>query len=411
MEMPGSSGSNERLAMDGGPPVIKGSIPSWPYYDVDEIEAAVTVLRSGRVNYWTGDLCRAFEREFARFVGVQYGVAVANGTLALELALRALGIGPGDEVVTTPRTFYANVTSVLAVGARAKFADIDRDSGNITAKSVEEALSPQTKAIVAVHLAGWPCDMPELRALADRRDLLLIEDCSQAHGGMIDDRMVGSWGDAAAFSFCQDKILTTGGEGGMLLTSDESIRARAWSYKDHGKSYEAVYRRPHGSGFRWVHDDVGSNWRMMEIQAAIGLCQLGKLPDWLRARRERAQQLIRCFEAIDGLRAPRPRPNTSHSYYRVYAYLQPEALLREWTRDRIISALNAEGVPCQVGSCSEVYLEAGAVGRGLAPRNRLPVAKELGDTSLCFQCHPTLNEETIEAICRAIEKVFAYASR
>jgi hypothetical protein len=348
---------------------------------------------------------------FARFVGAQFGVAVANGTLALELALRALGVGPGDDVVTTPRSFFATVTSILAVGARPVFADIDRDSGNVTSRTVEAALTPRTRAIVAVHLGGWPCDMPGLRELADRRDLLLVEDCAQAHGAMIDGRMAGAWGDAAAFSFCQDKIMTTGGEGGMLLLHDEAAWARAWSYKDHGKSYEAVHSRAHGPGFRWVHERAGSNWRMIEMQAAIGLCQLRKLPDWLRARRENAEHMLSRFEAITALRAPRPGPDTLHAYYRVYVYVRPEALALNWTRDRIMTAIAAEGVPCQVGSCSELYLEAGARGRGLAPDERLPVAKELGETSLCFLCHPTLNEGAIEATCRAAEKVCAVAKR
>lgn len=403
--------SHTRLAIDGGPAELNDPVPPWPHYDTDEIEAVTAVLRSGRVNYWTGSLCHEFETAFARFVGVPFGVVVANGTLALELALRALGVGPGDDVVTTPRSFFATITSILAVGARPVFADLDRRSGNVTSRSVEAALTPRTRAIVAVHLGGWPCDMPALRALADQRELLLVEDCAQAHGGMIGGRMVGTWGDAAAFSFCQDKIISTGGEGGMLLMRDEAAWARAWSYKDHGKSYEAVYRHEHGPGFRWVHEGVGSNWRMTEMQAAIGLCQLRKLPNWLRARHGNAEHMLSRFEAITTLRAPRPEPATSHAYYRVYVYVRPDALAPKWTRDRIMTAILAEGVPCQVGSCSEMYLEAVARGKGLAPDERLPVAKELGETSLCFICHPTLNEGFIEATCRAVEKVCAIATR
>lgn len=403
--------SSTRLAIDGGPAELNGPLPPWPHYDVDEIEAVMAVLRSGRVNYWTGNLCHEFEMAFARLLDMQFSVAVANGTLALELAFRALGVGPGDDVVTTPRSFFATVTSILAVGARPVFADIDRDSGNITSKNVEAALTPRTKAIVAVHLGGWPCDMKALRALADRHGLLLVEDCAQAHGGMIGGRMVGTWGDAAAFSFCQDKIINTGGEGGMLLLRDEAVWARAWSYKDHGKSYEAVYRQTHGPGFRWVHAGVGSNWRMTEMQAAIGLRQLRKLPDWLRTRRTNAEYMLGRLKAITALRAPIPEPDTTHAYYRVYAYVRPEALAAAWTRNRVLTAIAAEGVPCQAGSCSEMYLEAGARAQGLEPDEGLSVAKELGETSLCFLCHPTLDEDVTESMCRAVEKVFAIASR
>jgi len=402
--------SRIRLAIDGGPVELTNPFPPWPYFDVDEIDAVTGVLRSGRVNYWTGSLCHEFEQTFARTFEMPFAVSVANGTLALELGFRALGIGPGDDVVTTCRSFFATVTSILAVGARPVFADVDRDSGNVTPESVEKAVTPKTKAIVVVHVGGWPCDMPALRTLADRHGLDLVEDCAQAHGAVIGGHMVGSWGDVAAFSFCQDKIITTGGEGGMLLLRDEATWARAWSYKDHGKSYEAVYRRSHEPGFRWLHEGVGSNWRMTEMQAAIGICQMRKLPDWLRTRRENAEQMLSRFATMTALRAPRPGPDTLHAYYRVYAYVQSEALAPGWTRDRIMTAIVAEGIPCGVGSCPEMYLEAGARRRGLASDERLPVAKELGETSLCFLCHPTVNEEVVEATCRAVEKVCTIAT-
>ena len=411
--MKNSNGLDEnsrRLAIEGGNPGIIAPLPTWPLFEPDEIEAVSAVLRSGRVNYWTGNLCRDFERAFSEFVGTQYGVAVANGTLALELAFRALGVGSGDDVVTTPRSFYATITSILAVGARPVFADVDRDSGNLTPETVEAALTTRTKAIVAVHIGGWPCDMRALRALAESLGLLLIEDCAQAHGGMIGGRMVGSWGHAAAFSFCQDKIVTTGGEGGMLLLSDEETWKRAWSYKDHGKSHEALCQHEFAPGYRWLHVGEGSNWRMTEMQAAIGLCQLRKLPDWLHARRKNAQHMLSRFCNLPNLRVPRPNPDTLHAYYRVYTYVRPETLAPNWTRDRIIDAIMAEGVPCQVGSCPELYLEAGVRNRGLAPSERLPIAKELGETSLSFLCHPNLNEETIEATCCVVAKVFNSAS-
>ena len=403
-------GSLARLAIDGGTPVFTDSIPPWPHYEPDEIEAAVEVLRSGRVNYWTGPHCDEFETEFARMVDMPYGVSVANGTLALELGLRALGVAPGDEVVTTSRSFFGTITSILAVGARPVFADVDAESGNITAESVEQVLSPRTKAILPVHLGGWPCDMPALRALADLHGLRLLEDCAQAHGATISSAMVGSWGDAAGFSFCQDKIVSTGGEGGMLLLRDAADWAQAWAYKDHGKSYDAVHHRKHGPGYRWLHEGVGSNWRMTEMQAAIGVRQLRKLPERLAARRANAGRLLDRFETIPALRAPRPGTDLKHAHYRVYAYVRPEALAPGWTRERIMTAIVAEGVPCQVGSCSELYREEGLQALGLAPRRRLEVAKELGVTALCFPCHPSIGRSTIEAMGTAVEKVCAAAT-
>src|SRR5208282_1519874 len=264
------------------------SFPSWPYFEADEIEAAASVLRSGKVNYWTGDLGRRFEDEFAAYVGCRHAVALSNGTVALELALHALGVGAEDEVITTSRTFIASASCAVMRGARPVLADVDRDSQNITAETIRAALSPRTKAIIAVHLAGWPCDMDPILRLAGERGLKVIEDCAQALGATYKGRPVGSMGDAAAFSFCQDKIMTTGGEGGMMTTHNEEVWKRAWSFKDHGKSYDAVHRRAHPPGFRWLHESFGTNWRMTEMQSAIGRVALRKVAAWVEIRRRNA---------------------------------------------------------------------------------------------------------------------------
>ncbi len=302
------------LAMDGGPPVRSKSFPPWPYYEPDEMEAVTAVLASGRVNYWTGEEGRQFESEFAAQVGTQHAVAVMNGSVALELALRALGLGPGDEVVVPARSFIASASSVVLVGARPVFADVDPLSGNLTAESIAAVLSPRTRAVIVVHLGGWPCDMDSISALTQARGLRLIEDCAQAHGATYKGRQVGSFGAAAAFSFCQDKIMSTGGEGGMLVCNDETVWQRAWSYKDHGKSWDAVYRRQHPPGFRWLHESFGSNWRMTEMQAAIGRRQLKKLSSWVAQRQQNALALElalrRCGRPANrpSARAHRPCP-------------------------------------------------------------------------------------------------------
>jgi dTDP-4-amino-4,6-dideoxygalactose transaminase len=383
----------------------------WPHFDDEQIAAAAAVLRSGKVNYWTGGEGRAFEQEFARACGAEFGIALANGTVALDLALHVLDIGPGDEVVVTPRSFIASASTVALCGARPVFADVDPDSQNVTPATVRAALSSRTRAIFAVHLAGWPCDMDGLLALAREHDLKLIEDCAQALGATWDGRQVGSFGHVAAFSFCQDKIITTAGEGGFLTTSDEALWRAAWSFKDHGKSYDAMHHRQHPPGFRWVHESLGTNWRMTEVQAAIGRCQLRRLPEWLSLRRRNAASIAGRLRALPLLRVPEPPPHVGHAWYKFYAFVRPERLARGWTRDRIMAAIVARGIPCLVGSCSEIYLERAFTDRASGPARRLPVARELGATSLMFLIHPTLTPADMEDACRVVEDVCALATR
>ncbi len=380
----------------------------WPYFADDEIEAAALVLRSGKVNYWTGQEGRLFEAEFAEFVGCQYAIALANGTVALECALKALGVGPGDEVVTTSRTFIASASCAAMLGARPVFADVDRESQNITADSVRDVLTPRTKAIVAVHLAGWPCEMDAILALARERGIKVVEDCAQAHGATYKGRPVGSMGDVGAFSFCQDKIMTTAGEGGMVTTNSKELWNIMWSLKDHGKSYDAVYNREHTPGFRWLHESFGTNWRMTEVQSAIGRIALRKLPEWSSVRRKYSRILTDRLDGVPGLRVTKPPVYIEHAYYKYYAFVRPEALRPGWNRDRIVEAIVAEGVPCFSGSCSEVYLEK-AFPEEWQPRKPLPVARELGETSLMFLVHPTLTEERIHTACDVVESVMSSA--
>lgn len=400
----------QRLALDGGAPVRKAPFAPWPHFAADEIEAVAAVLRSGRVNYWTGEQSQEFEREFARFVGVRHAVALANGTLALELALHALGIGPGDEVVVPCKTFIASASCVARVGATPVVADIDPDSQNITAASIASVLTPRSKAVMAVHLAGWPCEMDEILALAQARGLSVLEDCAQSVGARYKGRTTGSIGDIGAFSFCQDKILTTGGEGGMLVTNSRELWEKAWSYKDHGKNYAAVFEREHPYGFRWLHESFGSNARITEMQSAIGRLQLKKLPQWLALRRRNADLLSLGLSAIPGLRLASPPAHAEHAYYKYYAFIRPEMLRPGWTTERILEALNAEGIPCGVGSCSEIYREKAFVDAGLGPAKPLPVASRLADSTLMFMLHPGLTEQDLHDTCAAAAKVMRAAT-
>ena len=398
------------LAVDGGAPVRSLPFPSWPSFDNDVAAAATRVLRSGKVNYWTGDEGRLFEEEFAKLVGVKHAIVLANGTVALEAALKAVGVAPGDEVVTTSRTFLASATCAISVGATPRFADIDRNSGNVTADTIEAALTPKTRAIIAVHLAGWPCDMAPIMALAERRGIKVIEDCAQAHGATIDGKPVGSIGHVNAWSFCQDKIMTTGGEGGAVTTNDSAAWDLMWSLKDHGKSFNAVYKKSHPPGFRWLHEGFGSNWRLTEMQSAMGRLLLKKLPEWVAVRRQHAAALNDALSRQPAIRVTLPPANVYHSYYKFYSYVRPEALRAGWNRDRIMAAISAEGAAAFSGSCSEIYLERCFVDAGLSPAVRLPIARELGETSLMFLVHPTIESSDIQDTIRAIEKVLAKAT-
>jgi len=385
------------------------SLAAWPLYEDDEIAVSAKVLRSGKVNYWTGNEGKEFERDYSDYTGSRHAVAVANGSLALELALKILGVGPGDEVITSPRTFIASASSAVAVGARPVFADVDRVSQNITAESIRAVMTPSTKAIIAVHLAGWPCEMDDIMALAREHGVKVIEDCAQAHGATYKGRPVGSIGDVGAFSFCQDKIITTAGEGGMITLDSDEMFEKAWAYKDHGKSYDAVYRRTHEPGFRWLHESFGTNWRLTEIQSAIGRLQLRKLPRWVQARRENAAILTECVSELPGLRVTLPPEHIGHAYYKYYVFVRAEALRASWSRDRILDEITRRGIPCFSGSCSEVYLEK-AFPAKWRPENRLPIARELGETSLMFQVHPTLSRDQILRACDVLREVMYEAT-
>lgn len=390
---------------------LERALAPWPVFAPDEVEAAARVLESGKVNYWTGDEGRAFEREYAEALGVNHAIALHNGTVALELALYALGVGAGDEVVTTPRTFIASASAAVMRGAVPVMADVDPDSGNITAETIEKVLTPRSRAIIAVHLAGWPCEMDPILALARERGIFVIEDCAQAHGATYKGRPVGTLGDVGCFSFCQDKIVTTGGEGGLLVTDDAALWKKAWAFKDHGKNYEAVYEREHPPGFRWLHESFGTNWRMLEVQAAIGRAQLRKLPQWTRRRQENAAALAARLSRLPALRVPQVPADIGHAQYKFYAYLRPERLHAGWSRERIMAEITARGAPCFSGSCSEIYLEKAFVDAKLGPAERLPVARELGETSLMFLVHPTLSPEDMCAVADVVEDVLREATR
>lgn len=389
--------------------MLNSPFSPWPSFTEEEANAVRDVILSNKVNYWTGQECREFEKEFAAWSGCAHAVALTNGTVALDLAFQALGIGAGDEVIVTSRTFLASVSSIVNAGATPVFADVDADSQNITAQTIQAVLTSRTRAVVCVHLAGWPCDMDPIMALAEQHGLKVIEDCAQAHGAKYKGRPVGSIGHIGAWSFCQDKIMTTGGEGGMVTTNDRSLWSAMWSYKDHGKSWEAVYERQHAPGFRWLHESFGTNWRMMEVQGVLGRIQLQRMAQWQETRLANARKIWDTASQLPGLRVPAIAPDILHAAYKCYVFVEPQSLKPDWTRDRILNEVAARGVPCFSGSCSEVYLEKAFDGTPWRPAQRLPQAVQLGETSLMFMVHPTLTAAEIDKTCKVLQDVMREA--
>ncbi len=396
--------------------MINNKYSPWPSFSNEEIQSVKEVLLSNKVNYWTGNECREFEKEFAAWSDSKYAVSLANGTLALDIAFRALGIGNGDEVIVTSRSYIASVTSIINSNATPVFVDIDPESQNITPENIRSAITNKTKAIVCVHLAGWPCEMDEIMAIAKSHNLFVIEDCAQAHGAKYKGISVGSIGDIGCWSFCQDKIMTTGGEGGMVTTNKKSLWLKMWEYKDHGKSYKAVYGKDHPEGFRWLHESFGTNWRMTEMQGAIGRIQLKRMPEWTELRNRNALILNQAFDHFSNeiglLRIPQLKSDKKcvHAYYKYYVFVKRDSLKNNWDRDKIISEINSQGVPCIHGSCSEIYLEKAFDKTNFRPKRRLKVAKELGETSIVFLVHPTLSKEEMSEIADKASSVFSKAA-
>jgi dTDP-4-amino-4,6-dideoxygalactose transaminase len=375
-------------------------IPKWPIYTQDELDAVHAVLVAGKGNYWAGEEGRSFEQEFANWCGAKHGLCMSNGTIALELAFRACGIGGGDEVIVTPRSFLASVAAVVAVGAIPVFADVEQDSGNISAKTIKKVITNKTRGIVPVHLGGWPADMPSIMELAKEHRLKVVEDCAQAHGAEIHGQRVGSFGHAAAFSFCQDKIMSTGGEGGMILTNDEEVRDIVWSLRDHGRNRERTLSNDHPPGFRWTQERIGTNGRMTEMQAAIGRCQLKKVDSWVSQRQKNAKQISSSLQGISGLRVPAPSETYKHAYYRSTVIFDEEE-----ARSLVVKKLQESGLPASVGPCPEIYLEEAFVNLGVVPEAPCPVAHDLGKKTMVLSVHSgmeTLLPEILDEITGVI---------
>ena len=382
-------------------------LSSWPFYDEEQLCRVKEILQSGRVNYWTGDQGKLFEKEFSEKFNSKYSIALANGSLALSCAYLALELQRGDEIITTSRTFIATASSAVLLGLKPVFVDVDIDSGAISVEEIEKSISKKTKAIVVVHLGGWPADMIKIKEIAKKHSLFIIEDCSQAHGAKINGRNIGTFGDIATWSFCQDKIITTGGEGGMLTTNDVDFFNRVWSFKDHGKTYNHFQDGSKRNYlFRWVHDNFGSNFRLTEMQSSIGRIQINRLDRWVALRNRNANILISYLSQINQIRIPIPPENLLHAYYKFYCYVDENQFLSDWNRERLIQELSIDGFPAFSGSCSEIYLEKCFKDNGFAPKISLKNAELLGKTSIMFLVHPTITIDEMHRYANAILNTF-----
>lgn len=383
----------------------------WPFFAEDEIDAVTDVLRSGLVNYRTGPEGKALESEYAASVGVPHALTVANGTAALEIALAAIKIGAGDQVIVPARTFVATAAAVALCGATPVVADIDPISQNLTAQTITAVLTDRTRAIIPVHLAGWPADMDEILTIARASGLVVIEDCAQAHGALYKGQPVGTLGDIGCFSFCQDKIISTGGEGGLVITKDDELYKRMWSLRDHGWDYDRAHNIDNSPGFKWLVDTFSTNWRMTESQSAIGRIQLQKLEGWVDQRRANASYLT---NALDGLAVARnltPPDSVKHSYYKYNVLIDRQALAENWTRDRIVDELNSLGIPARVGACPDIADEAAFRNAGIDTSNPRPNAADIADCTIMLPVHPTLTTGNMEFMANALRKVLSNANR
>jgi dTDP-4-amino-4,6-dideoxygalactose transaminase len=382
---------------------------TWPSFDYKDASKISQILLSNKVNYWTGNEGKKFEKEFAKFANTKYAIAVSNGTVALDLALKLLNLKKNDEVIVTPRSFIASVSSVINCGATPVFADIDINSGNICLNTISKVITKKTKAIICVHIAGFPCAMDKIMKFAKKKSLKVIEDCSQAHGAKIKNKSVGSFGDISAWSFCQEKNITTGGEGGMITTNSYRLWKKCWSLKDHGKNYkEAFFSK--SKGYKWLHHSFGGNYRLTEFQSALGRIQLKKINTWNNKRNFNSKVILDELKKYKGLvNIPNIPKDYKHAWYRCCVSINKCFLKKNWTRDKIIDELSIRGIGVNIGSCPEIYLEKAFKNKPYKPKRRLVNAKVLGETNIAFLVHPTISSGELLNIKKSINQVFQRA--
>jgi len=379
-------------------------------YSKKSINKIKSILSSGKVNYWNGNEGKKFEREFSNYIGNKYSVAVSNGSVALEIALKTLGLKKKDQVIVSSRSFVISASCVLNLGLKPVFADVDHN-GNLNINTIKKAYNSNVKAIIIVHLNGLACDLQPIVKFVKKNKIFLIEDCSQAHGAVYQNKKVGSFGDISTWSFCTDKIISTGGEGGLISTNKKKLWLKSWSLKDHGKNYMSCFFKKHKTGFKWLHDNLGSNHRMTEIQAYLGREQLKTLDKNINIRNLIANLYLdglkNYYQKFDVLIKPNFKCQSCplkkniencnkcvHSFYRLNLFVNKKKI----NQIKLVELLNKKMIDCSIGACPEIYREKIFKKYKLSPKKRLSNAKLLGETSIVFPINPqkSLNKVNLE---------------
>ena len=388
-----------------------------PFYSNKSIQKIGPLLKSGKVNYWSGNECKKFEQEFSNYLGNKYSLAVSNGSVALEMALKALSFNKRDKIIVSPRSFIMSASCTLSVGLKPVFADVD-DNGNLSIEGIKKVYSKNVRAIILVHLNGLSCDLDPIMKFAKKNKIFLIEDCSQAHGAIYKGKKVGTFGDISTWSFCQDKIISTGGEGGMISTNNKKLWLKCWSLKDHGKNYNSCFVKKHKIGFKWLHDNLGSNYRMTEMQALLGREQLKILDKQIKKRNIIANLYLNglkdYYEKYNILKKPdfeyktsywmgskKTRNKNTHAFYRLNLYINKDKI----EQLKLIEQFNKKKINCGIGSCPEIYREKIFKNLNFYPKKRLSNAKLLGEISIVFPINPNRALKKIKWEINSIKQI------
>lgn len=393
----------EHLAIDGGTPIRTEPFPAWPIYGKREEQELLSVLYSGHWGETSGQVSARFIRRFADFQQAEFGVPVPNGTLALEVSLSALGVGFGDEVITTAYTFIATASSAFAVGAKPVFVDIDPATNNIDPAKLEAAITPRTKAIVPVHIGGHPADLDAIIDIARQHGLAVLEDAAQAWGSEWKGKRVGAIGDLGTFSFQSSKNITAG-EGGAVLTNNRDLYGLVWSLHNVG-------RLPEGGWYQ--HENLGRNLRITEFQSAILIAQLERLPEQTATRNRNAWRLIEALADVPGIDPVKPDSRATASSWHLFQIRYDPASFGGHDRDEFLAALHAEGIPCSGGYVPLIHAPAirntlrerfGA--ESLANLQEVPHADAAGKSTVWLTQTMLLgSDEDTDQIAAAIAKI------
>ncbi len=331
----------------------------WPQHSKKEIYKVLQILKNGNTNYLFGNEGIEFEKEFAEFSNSKYAVALSNGTVALDLAIKSLNLKKNSEIIVTPRSFIASASCILLNNLKPKFIDVDKNTHNITLEQISKSINKNTSAIICVHLGGMPCNMIEIMKFAKQNDLFVIEDCAQAHGAKIENRSVGSFADISTWSFCYDKIISTGGEGGMITTNNKKLYDFCWSYKDHGKNKKkyVTAKKIKDGKFKFLHDTLGNNFRLTEIQSGLGRIQLMKINQNIKRRNKFSKFIVNKLKDSKIYSFQNSNFSYQHAYYRLYINLNKNHILPKINNIKFINFLLEKNIICGSGSSSEIYKE------------------------------------------------------